>query len=165
MAKNNATATATKPSATTKVEAPKAEKPAATPSAAPGTADPAAVKPKGRTVYEPTTSKDPKVYPFPDAMPAGYSFETHKPLKKKDFVADHLFLEHKAERAQLLADALRKQAAESKALGGAKDKAAAKRFQKMSEKIAELRQKLVAQGVDVDALTAAQAAAAPAPTA
>lgn len=99
-------------------------------------------------------SKDPNVYPF-TAVPADYDHETMQPLKKRDFALDHLFYEFRAEHHDRAAAALRKQAVESKALGGKAAASEAKRLRRMTDKIAELKAKLAAGGVDVEALLAA----------
>lgn len=114
-------------------------------------------KPKGRQEFKLVGSKDENVYPFKDAVPEGFDFATNKPLKKRDFSADHLFYEYRAAEMDFKAAAFRKQAEEAKKLGSAKDRSRAKRLVKLQEKMAELKKQLTEQGVDVEDLLAAAA--------
>lgn len=88
------------------------------------------------------------------AVPEGFDFDKFRPLKKRDFTSEHLFYEHKAAQMDHKAAAFRAQGEEAKKLGSTKERAKAKRLIKMTEKMAELRKQLEAQGIDVDAVLA-----------
>lgn len=92
-------------------------------------------------------------YPFTD-VPTDYSFDNHKPLKKRDFAEEYQYLEYRAKEAEAKAAEYRKEAEECKKLGSSSARAAAKRLVKMTEKMGELAKQLKAAGVDVDALMA-----------
>lgn len=128
-------------------------------SATPGTSDASAKKEKvKRKDYTDSLSsaqkKDPTVYPF-TKTPDDFSYNNHKPLKKRDFAVDHEYILHRAAGFQLRADVLKIEAEEVRKTGGRKQQAGLKRYKKMQEKIAELAQKLAAQGVDKSVLEAA----------
>ena len=89
------------------------------------------------------------------SVPDNFSFETHKAIKRKAFAADHLFFGHKAAELRFKADRFEAKATEAKAMGGSKDRAAAKRLQRMQAKMGELRDQLEEQGVNVDELLGA----------
>lgn len=108
-------------------------------------------EPKKRVARKPMTVNEPLT-----EAPADFDFNLYRPLKKRDFAEEHLFYEHKAMEMEFKAAQYRADAAESKKLGSSKDRAAARRLVKMTEKMAELQAQLVAAGVDVDALLAAQ---------
>lgn len=110
------------------------------------------VKPSGRTVFGLVGSKDSEVYPFTDMTPEGFDPKVHKSLKKKDFAADHLFFLFRADELDSKAAAFRKQAVEAEKLGSSKDRGRMKRLVKLQDKVAELKQQLEAQGVDVEEL-------------
>lgn len=90
-------------------------------------------------------------YPFKE-VPADFDYDAHKPLKKRDFAEDYVYLEYKAAECEAKAAQFRKEAEECKKLGSSSARAAAKRLVKMTEKMAELQAQLAAAGVDVDAL-------------
>jgi len=124
---------------------------AATPGAAvkPTPEKPEATK---RGTFNLVGNKSPEIYPFKVPVPEDYDFKTMKLLKKKDYIADHLWFEFKAIDADNKAAAYRKLAEESKKLGSGKDRAKAKRLVKMTSKLEELKQQLEAAGVDTSAL-------------
>lgn len=131
-----------------------------TPNAKPDTEDASAKKEKVKKVdYVGTLTaeqkKDPSIYPF-KTTPEDFDHDKHKPLKKADFAVDHEYILHKAAGFQHRADKLKIEAEEVKKTGGRKQQAGLKRFKKMQEKIAELKQKLEAQGVDPSVLEAAE---------
>lgn len=109
-------------------------------------------KSAGKTVFESVGSKDPKMYPFTEIEPKGFDFKTHKSLKKRDFAADHLFYLYRATELDNKAAAFRKQAEDAEKLGSVKDRGRMKRLVKLQDKVAELKQQLEAQGVDVEEL-------------
>ena len=90
-------------------------------------------------------------YPF-KSVPADFDYDAHKPLKKRDFAEEYMYLEYKAAECEAKASQFRKEAEECKKLGSSSARAAAKRLVKMTEKMGELTQQLKAAGVDVDAL-------------
>ena len=110
-----------------------------------------------KPVFKLVGSKDPKQYPFTEVIPKGYDIKVHALLKKRDYASDHLFYEFRAIEMENKAVAFRVLAEEAKKLGSAKDRGRAKRFVKLTEKMDELKQQLLAQGVDVAALLAAAA--------
>lgn len=109
---------------------------------------------KGRTEFKLVGHKDEKVYPFQVAMPEGFDFKINKPLKKRDFTADHLFYEYRALEMEFKAVGFRAQAEEAKKLGSAKDRSSAKRLIKLQDKMGELKEQLTKQGVNVEELLA-----------
>jgi len=112
----------------------------------------------GRVDHPNVASADTKLYPFKEAVPAGYDFAKHKPLKKRDYEADHLFYEYRAVDCENKAKAFRVQAEEAKLLGSAQDRNKAKRYVKLQEKMAVLKSQLIAQGINVEELLATAAA-------
>lgn len=117
-------------------------------SAKPGTKDEKAKKEK----------KVREQYPIPEgglkAWPTDFDPKKHKPLKRKDFGDESLFLNSKADDYERRAKALREEALESTKLGGVKDKAKAKKLLSMHKKIAEMTKDMEADGVDVSQLLA-----------
>lgn len=109
-------------------------------------------KSAGKTAFKSVGSKDPKVYPFTEVEPEGFDFKVHKSLKKRDFAADHLFYLYRATELDNKAAAFRKQAEDAEKLGSVKDRGRMKRLVKLQDKVAELKQQLEAQGVDVEEL-------------
>jgi hypothetical protein len=130
--------------APTKPNAPQA------PSAKPGVKEPKAKK-----------EKKPKVeridYPVGDeklvAVPADYDPKKHKPLRRKDFKDEAVFVDMQADRAERAAKRLREEAVAIRA-GGGKDKGKAKKLIAMQKRMAEMQAQLEADGVDVAALLA-----------
>jgi len=108
----------------------------------------------GRIDFPKIGNKDEKIYPFDSVMPPEFDFKTHKTLKKKDFTADHLYFSHRAAEARFKAEQFDAQAEEAKKLGSAKDRGKAKRLIKLTEKMAELKEQLAGQGIDVEKLLA-----------
>jgi len=92
--------------------------------------------------------------PLEVAVPEKFDFAKNKPLKKTDFKNEDLFFEYKAAECDAKAIVFRAKAEESKKLGSTKDRAKAKRLLKMQEKMAELREQLEADGVNVEELLA-----------
>ena len=122
----------------------------------PGTTDDAATKEKKepkRKEHPLVGKSDPKVYPFSE-LPGDFDFDAHKPLRKKDFAHEWDYYLYRASFFDWNAARMRKTAEEVKEHGGTKERQAAKRLKAMSSKIAELRQKLEAQGINVDELLA-----------
>lgn len=91
------------------------------------------------------------------ALPDGFDFNEHKLLRRKNFVNDALYFEHRALHLEHRAAAFRGMAAEAKAFGSREDRARAKKLQRMNDQMAELRKQLESSGVDVSALLAAKA--------
>ncbi len=125
-----------------------AQAPAAAASARPGTKDE-----KGK--------KEKKVraqYAIPEggltAWPADFDSKLNKPLKRKDFADESLFLLSKADEYDRRAKALRQEAEESKKLGSIKDRAKAKQLLKMQKRMKEMTDAMAAEGIDVAALLA-----------
>jgi len=118
---------------------------------------PAKTKKAGRVNFDLVGNKDPEIYPFKDAVPEGFSFKVNKPLKKRDFSADHLFFSYRAEEMDIKAAAFRAQAEEAKKIGSSADRNRVKRVLKLQEKMDELKAQLTAQGIDVQALLAGMA--------
>ena len=130
------------------------QKPASTPSAKPTTPKPDKPKAPKRADHPALGSKDPNVYPFTTA-PADFDGKKHLPFKKKDFKEEHMYYEWRLGIARANLAKLEAAYAESKATGGTKDKAGAKRLVKMASRMADLQQKLAAKNVDVGAVFAA----------
>ena len=123
------------------------------PNATPGTEDAAAQKAPKRSPHPMAGNEDTSVYPFPE-IPADYDPSIHAALKRKDFAHDYTYFEMRAAALRAQADGYDVAATEARTLGSKAERAAAKRMRKMSEQVTELRAKLEAQGVDVDALLA-----------
>ena len=98
---------------------------------------------------------DPEIYPFKVAVPEGFDFKLHANLKKKDYISDYLYFEFRAAGAENAVISFKELAEEAKKLGSSKDRAKAKRLVKMTSKLSELKQQLIAAGVDVEALLSA----------
>jgi hypothetical protein len=91
-----------------------------------------------------------------DAMPVGFDAKLHKPLKKKDFKDEPLFLEYQATLLDAKAAGLRSQAEKLRAVGSTASSAKAKTLVKMQARMAELMAALKAEGMDVEALLGKQ---------
>lgn len=119
-------------------------------SAKPGTQEPKAAKEKVERV----------AYTIPEggleSVPEDFSRKLHKPLKKADFKEEHVYLNMRADELELKVKALREDAKLSKELGSTADRAKAKRLRAMQTRMAELKKELSSQGIDVDALLAAE---------
>jgi hypothetical protein len=127
---------------------------------------------KGRPVHPAVGSEDTAVYPFrypapkverdgkiiseEDAgnFPPDYDFKEHAPLKKKDFGNEFSYFTYKFKRAQLEAERFQTRANEALQMGGITSDADAKKFLRLSQKMAELRELLGTKGIDPDALLA-----------
>ncbi len=123
-------------------------------SATPGTEDDAGKK-KKRIPHPLVDNADEKKYPF-DGVPDDFDASKHSSLKKKDFKLDHMYFTYRADHLEATVKDMRSKAELAKKLGSSKDRAKAKRLVKMQSKMKELREQLVAQGVDVDGILAAQ---------
>lgn len=98
-------------------------------------------------------------YPHTDplsAVPADFNPKIHLPLGRKDFVDEGCWFLVKADYFDKMAAKMRHMADESKKLGNIKERAKAKRLIKMTERLAELRKELEAQGINVDDVLKAQ---------
>jgi hypothetical protein len=126
--------------------------PAAPASAAPGTKDEKAKKVKRERVQYPIPEGGLEIYP------TDYDSKKFKPLKKKDFKDEALYIEARATHLETQAKNLREEAANMRKMGGVKDKGKAKRLLAMQKRMAELKASLAGEGVDVDALLASMAA-------
>jgi hypothetical protein len=109
-----------------------------------------------RIVFPLVGNTDTKVYPFV-ATPAEFNFVTHKLLKKKDFATDAAFFTFKGDEMRNKATIFDGKAEEAKKMGSSKERAKAKRFLKMRDKMAELKASLEAQGIDVESMLEAVA--------
>ena len=98
-----------------------------------------------------------KAAPFDVAMPEGFTFDEHKPLKRKDFQHDRFYFAHKAEAYDFLADKMRAAAENAAKYGSRKERTKAKRLERLQAKMNELRAELEADGIDVEALLAGEA--------
>lgn len=118
------------------------------PSAKPGARDPKAKKEKKQKVER-------VEYPVPEGklerVPEDFDPKKHKPLKRKDFKDEAVFLEIRADQMEAAAKRLREEAKAVRA-GGGKDKGKAKKLIAMQKRMAELQAQLTADGVDVEAL-------------
>lgn len=112
---------------------------------------------RGKEVFEQVDSSDENIYPFSEAVPEGFDFDKHKPLKKRDFKEEYLYYEFRAEDLERKAAKLREQAEESKKLGSGKARQKAKRLVKLKSQIAKLTESLKESGVDVESILASMA--------
>lgn len=87
-----------------------------------------------------------------DEYPADWDAKVHKPLRRKDFTGDHVFLERRATELEAKAKQLRIEAEEARKLGNSADRAKAKKLRSMLDKVADLKKELEAQGIDVTSL-------------
>lgn len=78
------------------------------------------------------------------SMPTEFDRKKHKPLSRKQFADEALFLNLQADEFERRAKRLRKQADDVKALGGLKDKAKAKKLLTLQAKMAALRASILA---------------------
>lgn len=95
---------------------------------------------------------------YEEAVPEGFDFGTYKPLKKKNFKQDYLWYLHKAAEMKFKAERYEKEAEEIKKLGSPAERAKKKQIIRLQSKMAELKEQLSAQGIDVEALLAEAAA-------
>lgn len=93
--------------------------------------------------------------PYGVAMPDGFSFKTHKPLKKANFTEEFIYFGHRAEYAKYQVGVWEAKAEESKKLGSTKSRRQKKAVVRLQDKMTELREQLEKQGIDVTALLAA----------
>ena len=107
---------------------------------------------KGRTGFKVSET------PYDVTMPDGFNFKDYKPLKKKNFKDEALYFEHRAEEMAYKMTAFKAQAEEARTTGSAADRRKKKQIVKLNAKMNELKEQLVAQGIDVEALIAAAAA-------
>jgi hypothetical protein len=88
------------------------------------------------------------------ALPTGFDAKLHKPLKKKDFKDEPLFLDYQASLLDEKAKSIRAQAEKLRSVGSTASSAKAKTLVKMQQRMAELMAQLKAEGMDVDSLLA-----------
>lgn len=89
------------------------------------------------------------------AIPTDFDAKIHEPLKAGDFSDEALYFEFRAEQCEKQAQSFRHQAGKIRALGNAADKQKAAKLVKMRERMEALKAQLAAEGVDVEALLAA----------
>jgi hypothetical protein len=87
-----------------------------------------------------------------ESMPVGFDAKKHKPLRKKDFKDEPLFLEYQASLLDAKAANLRAHAEKLRTVGSSASSAKAKTLVKMQARMAELMAALKAEGMDVEAL-------------
>lgn len=123
------------------------------PSAKPGTTEEKAKKEKRVRVE----------YTVPEggleSWPTDFDPKTHKPLKRKDFKDETIWLESKAADYERRAQAMRVEIETTKTLGSSKDRAKAKKLLSMQKRMEEMQKEMEAEGIDVGALKAAMARA------
>lgn len=88
-------------------------------------------------------------------IPADHDPKIHLPLKKSNFENEWTYLEMKAVAHEESAAKLRKEAETIKSLGSSADRARAKKLLAMQERMSELMESLRSQGLDPDAILAA----------
>jgi hypothetical protein len=140
-------------------------KPAPPTSAKPGTQDSKGAKP-------PKEKKErvPRVdYTVPEGglkeWPKDWNPKQHKPLRRKDFADEGVYLEERAKRYEAMAVRIRQEIADGKKLGTLKEKGKAKKLLQLQRKFDELKKQLIADDVDVDAILATIGSEAEAPAA
>ena len=103
------------------------------------TREPKAKKPKkekvARVAYDGPKIEQPNT-------PADYDASKHKPLKKTNFAAEHVFMQWKANEMVRHADKIRKDASELEALGGGAAGGKAKKMLQFFQKMQELAKTL-----------------------
>jgi len=90
--------------------------------------------------------------PYEICVPEGFDFTKYKMLKRGVFKTEALFFEHRAAECEFRAEHWRSRATESSAMGDKAQRAKAKRLIRLQAKYDELREQLVEQGVDVEAI-------------
>lgn len=144
--------------------APQASKTDAAPrSTAPGTAGktpPAAAAKKGNTRvdYPGLTNAAGEEVKLSD-WPGDFDPKKHKPLKRSNFADETVFMLHQADQMESKAKLLRAEVEQIRALGSARDVKAAKKISAMLTKVDELKAQLAEDGVDIQKLLDAVAAA------
>jgi len=138
--------------------------PKAPSAAAPGTTEPKAKKEKKAKPEK----KERIPYPVPETglteWPKDYDRKVHKPLQRKDFANDSIFLIKRAEEHEEAAKRLRHEAETGERLGGVKgDKSRAKKLIKLSEQFEALKAALSQEGIDVASILAGISKPAEAP--
>lgn len=138
--------------------------PKAPASAKPGTSDVAAQKPekakKAKRQHHPllAAKANDKGRLVPSVqlkeIPKDYDPKLHLPLGRKSFEDESLWYEIKAQELERKAAAMREEGKQIKAIGGSKDRAAAKKLIALQKRIADLTAELSGKGVDVSAITA-----------
>ena len=98
--------------------------------------------------------------PYDVVRPAGFNFIDYKPLKKRNFVSEELYYNHRVEEMNYKAGCFEKLAETARTQGSAADRRKKKQIVQAQEKMAELRKQLEGQGIDVDAILAAASAEA-----
>lgn len=91
---------------------------------------------------------------YEEAIPEGFDFGTYKPLKKRNFKQEYLWYLHKAAEMKFKAEQYEKKAEEIKKLGSPAERAKKKQIIRLQSKMAELKEQLSSQGIDVEALLA-----------
>ena len=87
-------------------------------------------------------------------MPADYNLKDHKPLIRKDFEDETIWLEWKAELLEEKAKVYRDEAALIRQFGSAEDRKAAEKLIKVRQQFEKLKAELSGQDIDVDAILA-----------
>lgn len=87
--------------------------------------------------------------------PASYDWDAHPAIARKFFEVDWQHLLHRADEMDHKAAKMRARAEQLKSLGSAKSRAQARRLTAARDKMAELTEQLKRDGIDVDAILAA----------
>ena len=109
-------------------------------------------KPEAAPVVKTDKTFSTKNSPFDEAMPIGFNFEQHKPIKRALFTHDKHYFAHRAEMYDFRAAKNRILAEEAGKFGDRKQRQAARRLERLNAQINELTTQLKSEGVDVDAL-------------
>lgn len=111
---------------------------------------------KGKDVFEGGARNEEGKY---TEAPENFDFDTFKPLPKKDFESDEVYLDHQANvcraRAELYtakADKCTRTAAKLRALGTPETRKKAMKLSKMRDQLASLEKSLEEDGVNLEAL-------------
>ncbi len=103
--------------------------------------------------------KQPRIeYTIPEgglkAWPKDFDRKVYKPLRRKNFADETVFMEAKAARLEAAAKRIREEIVITRQLGGSEQAKAAKQFARLQNRMATMTEALVAQGIDVKALLA-----------
>lgn len=105
-----------------------------------------AKKTEARTEFKVSTE------PYDIVVPEGFNFEDFKPLKKKNFITEPLYYEHRIAEMRYKIGVFEAKAEEAKKFGSAAERRQKKQILRLAVKMSELKEKLTEQGIDVEAL-------------
>lgn len=88
------------------------------------------------------------------AWPKDFDRKVYKPLLRKDFADETVYMEAKATRLEAAAKRIREEVTIIRQVGGVEQRKAAKQLARLQNRMATMQEALGAQGIDVAALLA-----------